>query len=173
MGFFTAKSKVETEKTNKIFIKCPNCNNHMIHKNAGVCNNCKNQFVYDIRLRKEFIEKISGDINKGYKNIEPYLSRYKLILENFEKIYYEQKYIPNKLELQPNNFEDLKVTILNNVKGKIEEKKKTAIHKYSETGETIHYRALKRLRDELLEMQVLYPEFIEFLTIEDLKDVLK
>ena len=54
----------------------------------------------------------------------------------------------------------------------IEDKKGAALYKFSQTGEYEHYKELKKLRDELLEMQIKYPEFRELLDISDLQQII-
>ena len=169
----TQEQAIEAIKDNET-ITCPICNKNKIRRKDKVCNSCKTYLVENLRLEQESFNRIFGDISKGYKKIEPYLSRYKILIETMENAYKEVEYIPDIVHLSPSNFEEFKEDLLeNNLKTVILEKKAVVLNAYAQTGEVSHFRAIKKLRDEILEMQVKYPEFIEYLTIDDLQDIIE
>lgn len=174
MGLFSdLKEKYNTWEKDTFTI-CPICKTNKILKKDKVCNNCKQTLIADLSLSQESFNRIFGDISKGYKKLEPYLSRYKILIEIMERAYKEVEYVSDKVHLSPSTFEEFKEDLLeNNLKSVVLEKKAVVLNAFAQTGEVSHFRSIKKLRDEILEMQVKYPEFIDYLTIDDLQDIIE
>ena len=64
-------------------------------------------------------------------------------------------------------------TYLIKIDNTISKMKKVIIHKLQMTGESSYLKELKKIRDEILEAQINYPEFAKVLTIDDIHEVLK
>ena len=154
-------------------IICPMCNKNQIKKKNGVCENCKNYIISNSSYLQEAISRFSNDIEKGYKHVDPYLSRYKLILEQYKTAYEYAKHLPDIIKLDPPTYEEAVDKYLEKIKNTINEMKLIAIHKLLATSETPYLRELKKLRDEILEAQIKYPEFASVLNIDDIQEVLK
>lgn len=154
-------------------IKCPMCNEIHIKKHDGVCKNCKNYIINNASYLRENINRFSYDIEKGYKHIDPYLNRYKLILEQYKVAYKYAEYLPDIIKLEPPTYEETFNKYLEEINNKLNEMKTIIVHKLQVTGEVTYLRQLRKLRDEILEAQIKYPEFANVLTIDDIQEVLQ
>ena len=174
MGLFNnLKEKYNAWERENLTI-CPICKTNKILKKDKACSNCKQLLISNLSLSQESFNRIFGDISKGFKRLDPYLSRYKILIEIMDKAYKDVEYVPDKVHLSPSTFEEFKEDLLeNNLKTVILEKKAIALNTFAQTGEVSHFRAIKKLRDEILEMQVKYPEFIDYLIIDDLQDIIE
>lgn len=174
MGLFSnLKEKYDTwEKEN--FTICPICKTNKILIKDKACHNCKEHLVEALKIEQQGYERIFGDISKGFKKLEPYLSRYEILIKTMKTIYEQVEYVSDKVHLSPSTFEEFKEDLLeNNLKTVILEKKAVVLNAFAQTGEVSHFKAIKKLRDEILEMQVKYPGFIKYLTIDDLQDIIE
>lgn len=170
--FGTLKEKYNKWETEN-FMYCPICNAIKINKKSKACDNCKARLVANIKLQQENYYKIFADVNKGYKRLEPYLSRYQLLLDIMEETYNESQYVSEQVHLTPATFEEFKKDLIeNHLRDTVNEMKIILIHRLDETGEISAFRAIKKLRDEILDMQIKYPQFKEYLTIDELKDII-
>ena len=114
MGIFgTLKEKYDNWQTEH-YMYCPICNAVKIRKEFKACNNCKERIVMDIQMQQQNYNRIFGDINRGYKRLEPYLSRYQILLDIMESVYEELQYVSERVHLTPNNFEEFKEDLLEN-----------------------------------------------------------
>ena len=166
--------KVKYEEwSKKTYMYCPICNAKKIKIKDRACVYCKNNLLNDVILQQKNYERIFNDINKGYKKLEPYLSRYQILLEIMERVYNEVQYIPEKVQLEPSNFAEFKQDLLeNNLNKVIKNMKVILVHRYNETGELSTIRDIKKLRNEILDMQIKYPQFKEYLTTKELQKVI-
>lgn len=167
------KKSIELKIFKNEIILCNFCKKEKIKRKDIICENCKNYMIINSRFLQDNINKFSDDIERGYKHVEPYLSRYKLILEQYKTTYEYAKYLPNLIKLDPPTYEEAEKKYLDKIKNKIDEMKIIIIHKLDATGEVTYLRSLKKLRDEILEAQIKYPEFIDALTIDDIQEVLE
>ena len=168
----TLKERYDNWQTEH-YMYCPICNAVKIRKEFKACNNCKERIVMDIQMQQENFNRILGDINRGYKRLEPYLSRYQILLDIMEDVYDELQYVSEIVHLTPDNFEALKNDLIeNNLKSVIRDMKLMLIHRFNETGEISAFRAIKKLRDEILDMQIKYPQFKEYLTTDELQKII-
>ena len=151
---------------------CPICNEERLYNDVILCPKCRQLTLINIKNYDERIQKITADIDRGYKKIEPYLSRYRIILNLWKEIYKMIKYVPNDVKANPKTYKTLEKNMYKSIQETIEDKKGAALYKFSQTGEYEHYKELKKLRDELLEMQIKYPEFRELLDISDLQQII-
>ena len=168
----TREQAIEAIKGNET-IMCPICRKNEIHRKEKICDSCKINVLRDMQYHQETINRVSKDIAKGYKNLDSYLSRYKLILDEFKEVYKMKDYVSENVQLDPDTYEECTQKYLEKIKEIIDEKKKIIIHKLQITGESQFEKELRKLRDEILEMQVKYPEFESILTISDIQEVLK
>ncbi len=163
------KEKVK-EYDEKHFKMCPVCDKEKILINENCCKECQQKILADTKLMSEYIARLEYDISKGYKKLEPYLSRYELILETHRKMRVNKKYIENYIEImKPETMEEVKEIYYKRIKDTIEEKKSVLIYQFETTGEMKFFNQLKKLRDEILEMQIKYPQFKDCLEHEDLQ----
>lgn len=173
MEIITNLKNKYNEWQDKTFMYCPVCNAKKIRRKELACINCKNRIFNDVVLQQQNYERIFNDINRGYKKLEPYLSRYQILLDIMERVYDEIKYIPEKAQLDPSTFDDFKNDLLeNNLKKVINNMKEMLIHRYVETGEASTVRDIKKLRNEILDMQIKYPQFKKYLIIKELQDII-
>lgn len=155
------------------WITCPVCNNEKITKKAGICWKCRQVIVANIPAQQETINRIMYDISKGYKKLDSYLSRYKIILDIFKELYEYKKYIPqNEFNMDPETYEECENLYHQRISEMIIQKKEMILYKFRETGEVEFLKELKKFRNELLEMQVVYPEFKHLLFTNDIQEVL-
>lgn len=168
----TRDEAIKTIEGNKEIV-CPMCNKVEIKKHDNVCENCKSYMISNAQYLQEAINRFSNDIEKGYKHIDPYLSRYKLILEQYKTAYEYAKYLPEIFKLDPPTYEETFNKYLIKIDNTISKMKKVIIHKLQMTGESSYLKELKKIRDEILEAQINYPEFAKVLTIDDIQEVLK
>ena len=151
-------------------IKCPICDRNMIYETSKCCNECRQKILADTKLMADYIARLEYDISKGYKKLEPYLSRYELIIETHRKMRVNKKYIENYIEImKPETMDEVKKIYYKRIKDMIEEKKSVLIYQFETTGEMKFFNQLKKLRDEILEMQIKYPQFKDCLEHEDIQ----
>lgn len=173
MGIFgTIKEKYDNWQAEH-YMYCPICNAVKIRKEFRACNNCKERIVMNIQMQQQNYNRIFGDINRGYKRLEPYLSRYQILLDIMKDVYNELQYVPERVHLTPNNFEEFKEDLLeNNLKVVVKDMKAMLIHRFDKTGEVSAFKAIKKLRDEILDMQIKYPQFKKYLTTDELQKII-
>ncbi|MCR0277732.1 hypothetical protein MKA40_15280 [[Clostridium] innocuum] len=76
--------------------KCINCGHSTgLFSSSNICKTCKNYFITDVRFATNDINRISEDINRGFKNLDSYLSRFIVILDCYKRIEKAKKMIPD------------------------------------------------------------------------------
>lgn len=74
--------------------KCLRCGKSTgLFSNKKVCDRCRIFLVSDVEARTDNIKKMILQINHGFKNIDPYLSRLTIIADEFNRIEECKKYI--------------------------------------------------------------------------------
>lgn len=53
---------------------------------STICSNCRDELQTRINYEVAFIERLNNDIGRGYKRLEPYISRYSKILDAIDQI---------------------------------------------------------------------------------------
>lgn len=169
MGLLDNITKTIKNNDGTIFKKCPVCNRATILGGEKCCKECKNKILIDTKLMVDYINRLEYDIGKGFKKIEPYLTRYQIILENHKKVRENKPYIEDKIEqLIPEKYEDVEAIYFDRIRDIIREKKQVLAFQLEQTGEHKFYNEIKKLRDELLALQVKYPQFKDCLEVKDL-----
>lgn len=148
---------------------CKMCKKTMFFSNKKVCNNCKNLIVYDCKLRIEGVEKLRNQINNGFKKLDSYLSRYQIAFESMKDIYEYQKLIPHEFTIEPKTYDEWESNTLNEIQNLVSLRKKQAIYKFEQTGDIMYLKDIKKLRTEILDLQLKYPQFKKLLAYDELQ----
>ena len=76
--------------------KCINCGRSTgLFSSNNICKTCKNHFITDVQFAINDINRISEDINRGYKNLDSYLSRFIVILDCYKRIEKAKQMMPD------------------------------------------------------------------------------
>lgn len=101
--------------------KCKFCGKNTGLFNKGeICKSCKNHFLLNAQLATENINRLANDINKGFKNIDSYLTRMKIVLEQYELLDSAREALPNLIkanlnyEMVKSNMDDILIEFGNN-----------------------------------------------------------
>lgn len=119
--------------------------------------------IQSMKLQAENFNRILTDVQCGYKNIDPYLSRYRILLE----IYYEMEETNNKYKLSMLSYtsKELYDTFYNELNKFIKDKILITLDKHS--IDVDEHKALKKdlmkIRNDIIECKHKYQEFSSLL----------
>lgn len=154
--------------------KCQLCNRTIkLFSNSIICDRCTKQLIFDCKLRFDGVEKLNNQINGGFKKLDSYLSRYKIILENMKAIYENQKYIKKYLNINPPTYSEYFDNVMEEIKKIIINEKKKTIYPFQETGDIKYIKKIQKLKDEIIDLQFQYPMFYGLLNYNDLDKYLE
>lgn len=130
-------------------------------KNINQLN--KTQAIHSLQLQAENFNRILSDVQCGFKNLNPYLSRYKLLLEIYDEMEnLDTKYNLNALSYDSKMLYDtLNTELLKFIKNKI----LVTLDKHSIDNDDNKalIKDLKKIRNDVIEGKHEYPEFSELL----------
>ncbi|WP_041137876.1 hypothetical protein [Beduini massiliensis] len=88
--------------------KCKYCGGSTgFFNNKEICKTCKNKFLLNAQLSSDNINRLTNDINKGFKEIDSYLSRLKIILEQYRTLNNAQEALPDLIKTNL-NYQEMK-----------------------------------------------------------------
>lgn len=155
--------KVKKRHFAKQFFICAKCGK-IKETGRSVCNNCYKSIQLDCKLLQSTIERVSGDIDRGYKRLEPYLKRYRIICDCYCKLYDYAELLPKEIEIYPPTFSEYLMNIGYEIDRLINERINPILNKLNTLGDITYLANLKSLRDELVNLQKEYVEFDEVLS---------
>ncbi|MDD3341323.1 MAG: hypothetical protein PHN72_03940 [Bacilli bacterium] len=153
----SVKRKTHTcQKCGKVF--------HNKKENFNICNECEYLITIDASNKYDSINKMKEDINRGFKNIDAYLSRYKIILDEYKTLYEYAQYVPDKIQLKPDTFEELKTWFNKDIRKLMDEKNLIITKKMEVLGKYKIEKQYNKLVEQAIELSIEYPDFEEGLT---------
>ncbi len=140
--------------------KCINCGKSTgFFSRASLCKNCKTYYTSLAISSLEAFQRLSGDVNKGFKNIDSYLSRFQIILQKFKEMEKANKMVPGVVKINTTYdqlFNNLCAILENAFKIRLE-----AIDKLkTDKGKINNY--VKEL-NSIKEYKTTYPDFLDIL----------
>lgn len=147
--------------------RCDRCNKIVLSGN--LCNQCLQLAKLRCNSLNNAMNKINYDIGKGYKKLNPYFTRYRMLIDNAEQLYEMVDILQDKVEIEPKTFAEYKKNIYNMAKEMIENKKQLIYQKINETGEVVYVNDLIKLRDEMIEAKIEFKEYEELLDISEIQ----
>lgn len=80
--------------------KCINCGKSTgFFSKATLCKTCKTYYTALAISSLEAFQRLSGDVNKGFKNIDSYLSRFQIILQKFKEMEKANTMVPGVVKI--------------------------------------------------------------------------
>lgn len=150
--------------------RCLRCNK-IIFK-GKLCNACTNLAKLYIDTLASKLNKINADITKGYKKLHPYFSRYQILLDTAEEFYKTAELISSQIEMSPQTYKQYKNNVHQMVVDMLTKKQQSLFYKFAETGEVRFIKDMVKLRDEMLDIKIDFPQFKEFIDINELQKVI-
>lgn len=143
---------IETKNESKV---CPICKKNTIMGNTHCCDHCRNIVISNIRGNVKSIERLVTQATKDFKNYEPYITRFKILIENINRPEYLYQMIGYTYEIRYDEIEYLlsdKLSSITNLK--LEEV--SLKHPDDEKRYQTH---VNKLVNELVYLSVAYPLF--------------
>lgn len=151
--------------------RCYRCKKIILFGN--LCSNCTSiAKMYANNLGNK-INKTNYDLQKGYKKLQPYFSRYKILLDTAKEFYKTAYLIPNQIVLQPPTYEQYNENVIKMIKNMLNNKQMSLFTKFAETGEVKYINDMLKLRDEMIDIKVEFPEFANLIDISELQEVIE
>ena len=150
--------------------RCYRCKKIILFGN--LCSNCTQIAKMYINNLGNKINKTNSDIQKGYKKLQPYFSRYKILLDSAKEFYETAYLIPNQINLQPRTYEEYKKNVIGMMTDMLSKKQISLFTKFADTGEVQYINDMIKLRDEMIDIKVEFPEFENLIDISELQEVI-
>ncbi len=140
--------------------KCINCGKSTgFFSRATLCKTCKTYYTALAISSLEAFQRLSGDVNKGFKNIDSYLSRFQIILQKFKEMEKANTMVPGVVKINATYnqlFNSLCAILRNAFNNRLESIDKLKTDK----GKINNYT--KELNG-IYEYKVTYPDFLDIL----------
>ena len=150
--------------------RCYRCKKIILYGN--LCSNCTQIAKMYINNLGNKIHKTNSDIQKGYKKLQPYFSWYKILLDRAKEFYETAYLIPNQINLQPRTYEEYKKNVIGMMTDMLSKKQISLFTKFADTGEVQYINDMIKLRDEMIDIKVEFPEFENLIDISELQEVI-
>lgn len=162
----------EIKKIKKSIFKCAYCGKPKEKITNTLCNTCYRHIETDTRLRLDYIERLSRDIAKGYKRLEPYLSRYRLIATAYLEIYKYAELLPEEIIINPPTMGEMLKDMDREIKRLLDERINENLHYIEELGDLTYIAKLKTLKDEIKTLKEEYTEFEKILDTQRIDNII-